>query len=96
MVKVIISYDMRAGKEQECQEYLSNKVAPLLAQQGFNLNDIWYTMWGDSPQILGGGTVDSLGAAREIFLSDQWQEVEENLESMTYNFQVRVSQVDDA
>jgi hypothetical protein len=95
MIKVIISYDMQDGKEQECQEYLSNKVAPLLAEQGFNLRDVWYTMWGNSPQILGGGVVDSMRVAREIFLSDEWREIEDDLGAMTDNFKVRIIPMED-
>jgi hypothetical protein len=95
MVKIIISYDMQDGQEEACQEYLANKVAPLLARKGFSLNDVWFTMWGDSPQILGGGEVPSLDVARSIFLSSEWSEIEDELEPMTQNFQVRVLRGED-
>ncbi len=95
MVKILISYDMQDGQEEACQEYLANKVAPLLARKGFSLNDVWYTMWGDSPQILGGGEVNSLDAARSIFLSSEWDEIEEELEPMTHNFRVRIFRPED-
>ena len=52
MLKVLISYDMQTGKEQECQDYFVNKFAPGLAKMGFRISDVWYTMWGDAPQIL--------------------------------------------
>ena len=60
MVKVLISYDMQQGKEQECQDYLVNKMAPALARMGFQFSDVWYTIWGESPEILGGGEVEPL------------------------------------
>lgn len=90
MVKVMISYDMAEGKEQECQEYLATKVAPLLNSMGFDVTDIWFTIWGNSPQVLGGGEVASISDARRIFLSDEWREVEGNLDPLTENLKVRV------
>ena len=92
MVKVLISYDMQDGKEQECQEFLANRVAPALSGLGFQVSDFWYTVWGNSPQILGGGEVESLGEARRIFLSDEWREVERKLGALVDNLKVRVVQ----
>ncbi|MCB0044094.1 MAG: hypothetical protein KDD92_01550 [Caldilineaceae bacterium] len=96
MIKILISYDMQRGKEAECQEYLSRRVAPLLNQQGFELRDIWYTLWGESPQILGGGTVENMEQARSVFLSDEWREVEDELGEITHNFRVRLVPMEDA
>jgi len=90
MVKVMISYDMAEGKEQECQEYLAKEVAPLLNRMGFDVTDVWYTIWGNSPQVRGGGEVASLNDARRIFFSNEWREVENALEPLTENLKVRV------
>ena len=89
---LMISYDMQEGKEQECQEYLANRVAPTLSGLGFQVADVWYTVWGNSPQILGGGEVESLGEARRIFQSDEWREVEDKLNDLVENLKVRVVQ----
>lgn len=91
MVKVIISYDMQQGKEQECQEYLVNKLAPGLARMGFQFSDLWYTVWGSSPEILGGGEVDDLEKARNIFLSSTWSKLVSDMEPLTENFKVRIT-----
>lgn len=92
MVKVLISYDMLEGKEQECQEYLVNKMAPALANLGFNVADVWYTVWGNSPQILSGGEVASLDEARRIFQSKEWNTVVDDLTEITHNFKLRLMQ----
>ena len=90
MIKVLISYDMQAGKEQECQDYLINKLAPGLARMGFRIADVWYTIWGNTPQILSGGVVEDIEQAQRIFLSDSWQQLAKGMESLTDNFQVRI------
>ncbi|MFN2203970.1 MAG: hypothetical protein ACK2UO_22430 [Caldilineaceae bacterium] len=91
MIKVVISYDMQEGREQDCQEYLVNKLAPGLARLGFQVSDVWYTVWGQSPQITSGGEVEDLAKARGIFLSSDWERLAEGMEELTSNFQVRLT-----
>jgi len=92
MMKVLISYDMQKGKEQECQEYLVNKMAPGLGRLGFRFSDVWYTIWGKSPQILGGGEVKDQAQAQAIFTSDAWKRMSHDMEQMTENFKLRLVQ----
>jgi hypothetical protein len=90
MLKVLISYNMLAGKEQEAQDYLINKLAPGLARLGFRISDVQYTIWGNSPQILSGGEVENLEQAQRIFLSDSWERLANGMGALTDNFKVRV------
>jgi hypothetical protein len=90
MLKVMISYDMREGHEQEAQDYLVNKLAPGLAKLGFRVSDVWYTVWGRSPQITSGGEVEDLSKAQDIFLSSEWDALATGMEALTNNFKVRV------
>ena len=89
MIKVLISYDMQSGKEQECQDYFVNKFAPGLAKMGFRISDVWYTMWGESPQILSGGLLDDVNRAQQIFQSNPWEKLVDGMEPMTQNFKIR-------
>lgn len=90
MLKVMISYDMQEGKEQDCQEYLVNKLAPGLAKLGFRVSDVWYTVWGNSPQITGGGEIEDVAQARTIFRSSDWEELAEGMEDLSRNLKVRL------
>lgn len=94
MIKVVISYDMQEGREQDCQEYLVNRLAPGLAKLGFQMSDVWYTVWGQSPQITGGGEINDLRQARGIFLSSDWERLAEGMQELTSNFQVRLVRSD--
>lgn len=94
MFKVMISYDMLEGREQESQEYLVNKLAPGLAKLGFRVTEVLYTVWGSSPQITSGGQVETLDQARAIFLSPEWEKLAAGMEQLTRNFQVRVVKAD--
>lgn len=90
MIKVLISYDMQQGKEQECQEYLVNKLAPGLGRLGFRFSDVWFTIWGESPQILGGGEVPDIDRVHEIFDSNEWEKLLGEMTPLTDNFRLRV------
>lgn len=90
MLKVVISYNMEEGREQDCQEYLVNHLAPGLANMGFQMSDVWYTVWGKSPQITSGGEIDDLDQARGIFLSEDWQRLAEGMEEITNDFEVKL------
>ena len=89
-MKVMISYDMREGREQDCLEYLVNKLAPGMAKLGVRLSDVWYTVWGNSPQITSGGDVESLDKARAIFLSNDWARLAEGMNELATNFHVKI------
>jgi hypothetical protein len=91
MLKVKISYDMREGHEQEAQEYLVNKLAPGLAKLGVRVSDVWYTVWGSSPQITSGGEIDDLDRVRTIFASREWGKLAEGMQELTTNFRVQVT-----
>ena len=91
MLKVKITYDMREGREQECQDYLVNKLAPGLAKLGMRVSDVWYTVWGSSPQITGGGEMEDLDKVRSIFTSREWSSLAEGMEELTTNFRVQVT-----
>ncbi len=90
MLKVVISYDMEEGREQDCQEYLVNKLAPGLANMGFQVSDVWYTVWGQSPQITSGGEIENIDQARGIFLSDDWTRLAEGMQDLTNNFEIKL------
>lgn len=90
MLKVMITYDMREGREQESQEYLVNKLAPGLAKLGFRVTEVLYTVWGSSPQITSGGEIEDIDKARAIFLSPEWKKLASGMDELTENFKVRV------
>ena len=96
MIKVLISYDMQSGKEQECQDYFVNKFARGLAKMGFRISDVWYTMWGESPQILSGGLIDDVTRAQQIFQSNPWEKLVDGIEPMTQNFKIRFLRMPEA
>jgi hypothetical protein len=91
MVKVLLSYDMVHGREEECQRYVMQTLAPGLARLGLRFSDAWYTLWGEHvPQILGGGLMESEAQAARLLNSSDWESLIEGLDPYVENFRVRV------
>ena len=94
MVKVLLSYDMREGHEEDCQRYVVQTLAPGLAKMGLRITDAWYTLWGQAPQILGGGLLENREDAARLLRSQEWQELIDGLDPFVENFNVRVVDAD--
>ena len=94
MVKVLLSYDMRDGHEEDCQRYVVQTLAPGLAQLGLRITDAWYTLWRQAPQILGGGLLENREDAARLLRSQEWQELIDGLDPFVENFNVRVVDAD--
>lgn len=89
-IKLIISYDMIPGQEEACQEYIVHKLGATLSEFGFEFTDAWYTAWGNGPQIMGCGLLDSVESARALLQSKAWKEVLTGLEPYVDNFSIRL------
>ena len=95
MVKVLLSYDMVQGKEEDCQRYVMQTLAPGLARLGLRISDAWYTLWGvGTPQILGGGLMEDEENAAQLLHSSDWQKLMDGLKPFVENLNVRVVNAD--
>lgn len=94
MVKVLISYDMLEGREEECQRYVMQTLGPGMAQLGLRITDAWYTLWGNAPQIMGGGVLDSEEDASRVIYSQEWGDLIDGLRPLVDNFRIRVIDAD--
>ena len=50
--KLIMTWDITEGKEQEYFDLLVHTFVPRMNQLGFELTDAWATIYGDCPQVL--------------------------------------------
>lgn len=90
LVKLIISYNMRAGLEESCQRFVVNHLGTFLNEQGFRFTDAWYTAWGDAPQMMGGGLLQDVETAREMLASDEWQKIMEEFSRYAEDISIRL------
>ncbi len=50
--QMILTWDIRPGREQEYSEFINNRLAPGLVEIGLPPSDVFYTAYGKAPQIM--------------------------------------------
>jgi hypothetical protein len=82
MFKLLMSWNIRPGHEDEYFEFVVREFGPALIKLGVRPTDAWYTQYGDGPQILQGGVVDKLESLQHALASEEWRKMKTKL--LTY------------
>ncbi len=92
MIKLLMSWDIKAGREQPYFEFVVQEFAPGLTRLGLQPTEAWYTVYGDGPQILTGAVANDLDTMHQILASDDWRQLRQRLQEFVSNFQQKVVQ----
>lgn len=90
-VKVIMSWDIIEGREQEYFEFVVRNFMPSVQKLGMALSDAWVTIYGDHPQILVGAVVSGLEKAQLIINSEAWDRLNSRLLHYVKNYELKVA-----
>jgi hypothetical protein len=90
MYKLLMSWDIKAGREQPYFEFVVQEFAPGLVKLGLQPTEAWYTVYGKGPQILTGAVTKDLETMREILAGDEWHQLRERLQAYVTNFTAKV------
>jgi hypothetical protein len=90
-IKVIMSWDIIQGREQEYFEFVVRSFMPGVQKLGMALSDAWVTIYGDHPQILVGAVVPGLERAQEIIGSEEWESLNNRLQDFVTNYQLKLA-----
>jgi hypothetical protein len=91
-VKVILTWDITAEREQEYFEFVIGEWVPGVQRLGFQPIDAWLTVFGSYPQIQVGLLADNEPKAREMLGSKDWRALEDRLLTFVSNFSYKVVQ----
>ncbi len=90
MVKLVMKWDIKAGREQDFMEFVLREFAPRLMQLGIEPTDVLYTMYGEGPQMLTLGAVESADKLSGILSSGGWKKLHEQLLNYVTNYSQKV------
>lgn len=82
MFKLLMSWNIRPGQEEDYFEFVVRELGPGLIKLGVRPTDAWYTQYGDKPQILQGGIVEELESLQHALASEEWRHMKKKL--LTY------------
>jgi hypothetical protein len=92
-VRLILTYDILPGRDQDYFEFLVRELAPGLSKLGLEPTESWYTMYGKRPTILLGGIAEDYRTARAILEHPEWKALRERLNNYVTNFQSKIIRV---
>lgn len=79
MVKLIMSWNIRPGREQPYFEFVVQEFAPGLLRLGLQTVEVLYTIHGDAPQIVTYVVAKDLDTLERTMESPEWRKLEEKL-----------------
>jgi len=79
MIKLLMSWNIRPGREDEYFEFIVEEFGPGLNELGVKVTDSWYTQYGSQPQILTGGVTQDLESMHHALGSTKWRQLREKL-----------------
>jgi hypothetical protein len=88
--KLLMSWDIKPGVEQEYFEFVVREFVPGITKLGLQPTEAWYTVYGNCPQILTAGVAETSDAIRKILATEEWQALQDKLESFVDNLERKV------
>ncbi len=89
-VKLLMTWDIVPGREQEYFEFVVREFVPGIQRLGIQPTEAWYTTYGRRPQILTGGIAENRQTMERALATDEWEKLRERLLEFVTNFEWRV------
>lgn len=90
MIKLLMTWDIKAGKEAEYMEFVTREFTPQLMKLGIQPTEAWYTVVGNGPQVLAGGITKDRQTMMEILDSEEWEGLEGRLLGYVSNYKYKI------
>lgn len=91
-VKLLMTWDILPGREQEYFEFVVRDFLPEVQKMGLEPSDSWFTMYGDHPQIMATAQMASVRSLQKVLVSSEWDSLTQRLLDYVENFNYKVVQ----
>ena len=88
--KIIISYDMLPGSNENYFRFIMGEFVPTLQDMGVYMTEAWHTAYGDYPLRMATFVAEDMDVIQDLLDSDEWQELEDQFKSYIRNFSMQV------
>lgn len=90
MIKLLATWNINPGKENEYFDFTVREFAPGVMKLGLRPSEAWYTVYGESPQILMGLVTDDMDAMAEALKSPEWETLHGKLMEFVSDYQQKI------
>jgi hypothetical protein len=91
-VKLLMTWDILPGREQEYFEFVVREFIPGIQKLGLEPSDAWFTMYGEQPQILVAAQIPSINSLDHIIKSADWESLTRRLLDDVEDFKYKIVQ----
>jgi len=89
-VKLIMSWDIKQGRDQEYFEFVVREFAPGITRLGLQPTEAWFSVYGECPQIMMGGITSDFDTMKSLLDSTEWKELHERLLQFVSNYAQKI------
>ena len=90
MMKLLMSWDIKTGREQPYFEFIVREFAPKLMRLGLQPTEAWYTVYGAGPQIIMPGIATDRLSLDTAMQSEEWQSLTARLQNFVTDYRCRI------
>jgi hypothetical protein len=90
MVKVIMTWNIQENKEQEYIEFAVSELSPTLSSLGLQINDVWYTIIGNGPEMVVSGLMPTRAEAEQMLQSGTWMQIRSRLHDYVEDIKIKI------
>lgn len=89
-VKLIMTWDIKQGRDQEYFEFVVREFAPGVTRLGLKPTQAWFTVYGEASQIMMEGITDDLATMKAMIEGPEWAALHERLMEYVTNFKQKI------
>ena len=89
-VKILLTYDILPDAVEGYHQYMLGEMVPKAQVMGLGMVEAWHTAVGDYPIRLIAFVVENYNAAKLALNSDEWIDMEKQLQEYVTNYSCRV------
>ena len=90
MVKLLMSWDIKPGRDAEYFEFVVREFVPGITRLGLQPTEAWFTIYGECPQVLTGGITEDFATMQKILTSKDWEHLHGKLLDMVNNYSQKI------
>jgi hypothetical protein len=91
-VKLLMTWDILPGREQEYFEFVVREFIPGIQKMGLEPSDAWFTMYGDHPQIMAAVQAANVANVHTVLNSQEWESLTRQLLDYVEEFKYKIVQ----
>jgi len=90
MVRLVFSWNIKSDAEPSYFEFVVQEFAPKIIKMGIRPTEVWYTVYGEGPQIIMPAIAADLESLQQVLSSEEWLELVDKLNTFVTDYQLRI------